>query len=142
MRFSITLTALGALLLPIASAAVAKTPREQFCSFIRQTEDGKFTYDMQAGWSLYYAELEEGEIVLESDVVGVACLRDPVALVAEDAEALRQGIALYLADPVSQVRVSYELVDGVIQHEVSNGTLSRSDQRAVERGIAEATAAL
>lgn len=127
-------------LLASGPALHAKTPNEQFCSMIRETPDGKFKADMVAGWSLYLAQKEEGLIAFDADVRGVACMRDPNTLQPEDAEALKQGIALYFSNPKTGVTINYEAVDGLIKYKVPDGALSKSQMRKLTRSVEAAQA--
>lgn len=132
----------GAVLALTGQPAQAKGPKESFCTLIHETEDGKFRTDRMLGWSLYAAQSEPGDITYDSDVVGVTCLRDPVALVAEDVETLRLGIMIYLADPKTQATVKYQIIDGRIVHQATGVALSASQEKTVTKAITKVQALL
>ncbi len=132
----------GAALVLAGQPVAAKPPIESFCSLIRKTEDGKFRHERLFGWSLFAAQSEPGEITYDSDVVGVTCLRAPLNLVAEDAETLRQGITIYLADPESGTTVKYERKEGQIVHQVTIGTVRPRDLERLANSAAEIAARL
>ncbi|WP_284123927.1 hypothetical protein [Parerythrobacter aestuarii] len=142
MKKSLIAGALAAAVCLTGGAAQAKAPKERFCSFIHQTEDGKFRHESKLGWSLFSAQAEPGEISYPASVVGVTCLRDPILLVPEDAESLRLGLKLYLADPKSGQTVKYEAVDGKVVHNASAAVLGRSLMKKLEKAIAQVEALL
>jgi hypothetical protein len=132
----------GALCVVAGQPLEAKAPKESFCTLIRKTEDGRFRTDRLLTWSLYAAQREPGEIAYDSDVVGVTCLRDPVTLVAEDAETLRLGITIYLADPRTQTTVTYKREGDRIVHQVTAGALSEGQLSKVAKSATDVAAGL
>ena len=120
----------------IASVPAAAAPKESYCSFITKTEDGKFQVMPQAGWSLISAQERDGQIEYPENVVGVSCLRAPMALVKDDAETLSQGKSITLSAPSNMMTiVRYEIVDGKIKWDVQSGQISKSQGKRIKRSV-------
>ena len=112
-------------------------PRENYCAWIKQTPEGKFTTEMKMDWSLLAAERDPAAMALPDDVVGVTCLRDPPILVPGDLALLKQGRSLYFgAQDLGLTMVKYELKDGKITYTVDVGGLGPKNLKKVEKAIA------
>ena len=142
MKKSLAASLFGAAVLLSAYPAAAKAPTERMCSYIFETEDGKFRYEMQMGWSLYHAQLDDGEVSYPEGVVAVTCMRSPLLLVPEDAETLRQGITIYLADPASGQTLKFEVIEGKVVHDASEGRIGKKAMKKLAKTISEIEAAL
>ncbi|MCR2832891.1 hypothetical protein [Parerythrobacter lacustris] len=131
--------ALAAIALAAAPHAIAKTPRDSYCSWIKETPEGRFTYEMKLGWSLIREGALEGGPELPEDVVGISCLRDPPVLVAGDVALLERGVEIYFGlGGAGFSTIKYRLTDGVIAYELSGGALSARQKKDVDRALADA----
>ena len=138
MKTPLTVAILGALLGSISPlAARDKLPDDQYCSWIKSTPDGKFTYQMQMGWSLARDGADPAAAPLPPEVVGITCLRDPPILVESDLKQLTLGRTLSFGiQDQGMTIVEYELKDGKIAYTVKTGGLGDSRRKKVEKAMA------
>ena len=112
-------------------------PRENYCAWIKQTPEGKFTTEMKMGWSLLAAERDPAAMALPDNVVGITCLRDPPVLVPGDLTVLKQGRSLHFGvQDQGMTIVKYEFKDGQVVYTVSVGGLSPKTLKKVEKALA------
>lgn len=139
MNCRVVTVALAAVALAAAPHAIAKTPRDSYCSWIRETPEGRFTYEMKLGWSLIREGVLAGGPELPADVAGISCLRDPPVLVAGDVALLERGVEIYFGlEGAGISTIKYTLTDGVIAYELSGGALSAKLKKDVDRAMADA----
>lgn len=127
-------------LLP-AHGAQARDLPESSCSWVIRNESGRFSYQLQPGWSLQRAAASPEGITLPDNVVGITCLRDPPVLVESDAAVLAGNRSISLGGAGGgMVMISYELIDGRVTHRIVSGSPSGRLTRQIEQGVASVQA--
>jgi hypothetical protein len=128
----------GAAVLPGAAQA---ENRDINCSMIKKTENGKFTYSSNPGFSILRLTAPDGPMpsdIIPENVVGFACVRQNIVPDENDIEVLQAGYSLTLADTKETFRtMQLSLVDGKIAYEISGGTLSKKETKKLDKVIAK-----
>lgn len=136
-RMMIGLLALAGTALSAPLWAGDDKPKEEKCTWVRKTEDGRFRNELHWEWSLLEAGRDPAGTTLPDDVTGLVCLRDPPVLVPGDLVFLKQGRSLYFGVQDQGITmVKYELVDGKVTWTVRAGGLGDKNRKKVEKSVA------
>lgn len=122
-------------------ATQARDLPESSCSWVIRNENGRFSYQMQPGWSLQRAAASPDGITLPDNVVGITCLRNPPILVESDAAVLAGNRSISLGGAGGDLlMISYELIDGRVTHRIVSGSPSGRLTRQIDQGVASVQA--
>ena len=133
----IILAPLALLALTAPLSAGDGNPKEQRCSWIYQTPEGKFRFEPRYEWSLLQSTRDPAAPPLPANVVNISCLRDPPVLVPGDLAQLKQGRTLSFGTMDQGLTiVRYTLADGKLSYEVTSGGLGEKNRKKVEKAMA------